>query len=210
MIKKEILKKKLTIELTNKMDLFNFVPKILFIQGVFKHSVKNVEEIINPINNINNSNQQNDNKKTQQDFYTIDSSDFLEPHSCIKCAACSLQLDPTKFQIFIPSSMEKQNGNMPGPRFRKLGHVRFHRWGCAAYYIEHMLKNDSRYKQLLKKLFILHTKYTSPCIEIVPVTPPTNMKEFGGPQTRAEWELINDDLFNRFNTSFVKESILPS
>lgn len=176
------------------MDAFN-VPKILFIQGVFKDILTTT--IKKP--KLPGKTQNGEPELKMQKFY-VEGNSLANIERQVCCMTCHLKIPITMNQLFIPESMEKANPNS-GKIYKKLGTMRFHRWGCAAYYIENFLKNDLRYKLLLKQLYQSVEKIQN-IIEIESVTLPSNIDEYGGDQTREQWELFNDNKSHQFQMSF--------
>jgi len=181
------------------MDAFD-TPKILFIRGVFKDfSSSTVEDESKQISLKKTKSLVKEELKMQK-FYTIGSA-FVGHERQVCCAVCNKKIPETQFQIFIPEMMEKSKA--VGVTFKKLGSMRFHRWGCASYYIEHFLKDDLRYKNMLKKLLqLVEPEKSQNVVEIMSVTSPTLINEYGGDLTREQWELNNDNEMYRYQSSF--------
>lgn len=187
------------------MDLLN-VPRVFFIKGVFKHTAKNIEKVVAE-SKIPTSVKMQDHPTGVEyngatpmaKFYDTDDEPGWANERRVKCKTCNRHI--TGWQIPIPENVERVRG--AALRFKPHDTCRFHDWGCAAYHILYFLRNDSRFKMQLNKLYELKTGRS--VLEITPVTHPHEMIDMGGDKTREEWDRINEAIFARFQSSFDRE-----
>lgn len=170
------------------------VPKVFFIKGVFKHSAKSIEDVIQ------------EQTATLPEDVTISYEPLLKIYNdCeddkwlsqreVRCATC-----PTIIKgrhIFIPQSVECSKKAL---LFKCTDTARFCSWWCGAYHIRYFLNNDSRYKLLYNKL---HEKWEHrQVVEIEPSIHPWRVVELGGDLTLDAFHKLNEFNYQRLQSSF--------
>lgn len=182
------------------MDIFE-VPKVLFIKGVFKHTARSIQEVIEaqpaPV--------ETPLEPLLQTYEDWNDQAWMGQRE-IKCATCPRKVgkpdsdDPNKAvsrQIFVPESIERKPR---GTAWKPHNTARFCCWPCAQYHIVYFLKNDSRFVLLLKHLY---QKWTDkPVDEIAVGEHPWHCIEMGGNRTIDELHRINDFNMARLQNSF--------
>lgn len=176
------------------MDIPN-IPRIFFIKGVFKHTARSIEHVLEEQMAKANLDASIDNVPCLLKFYDPSKDDEWLAQRQVSCASCSRIINGR--HIFVPQMVEKTKS---GLKFKCFDTTRFCAWWCAARHIRYFLDNDSRFKLLLNKLYECWENQT--VIEIDSALPPWRCVEFGGDLTLDGYHKLNEYNFKRFQSSF--------
>lgn len=181
------------------MDIFE-VPKVFFIKGVFKHTARSIQEVIetqpapleSPLEPLLSS------------YEDWNDQEWLDQRE-VRCATCPRKVGNAESagaarQIFIPESIERRRA---GTVWKPHNTARFCCWPCAQYHIVYFLKNDHRFVLLLKHLY---QKWTGNSVDEIAVGEhPWRCIELGGDRTLEELHRLNDFNMSRLQNSFQED-----
>jgi hypothetical protein len=188
------------------------VPQVFFIRGVFKHTARSIQEVIEsrptpPEEHV---------EPLLTSYRDWSDEEWLAQRS-VQCATCPRAVgrvsdedrkrndvegrrSPPERQIFIPSGLERHR---EGTVWTPHDTVRFCCWPCAQYHIVYFLKNDDRFSRLLKHLYSKWNGNEIP--EIAIAEHPWRCIERGGDRTLDELHRINDFNMSRLSASFEED-----
>lgn len=165
------------------------IPRIFFIKGVFKHTARSIERVL--------EDEQDTESGVSQllKFYDDSKDDEWLTQREVRCASCTRMI--VGRQIIIPQTIEKTK---TGLKYKCHDTTRFCAWWCAARHIRYFLDNDGRFKLLLNKLYEKWEMQS--IVEIESSLPPWRILEFNGDLTLEAFHKLNEFNFLRFQSSF--------
>lgn len=170
------------------------VPKVFFIRGVFKHTARSMQEVIETRPVITEM------PPPLLRCYENWNNEEWDQQRAVQCSTCPRQVGfrcAIARQIFIPESIEKCK---LGTRWKSHDTSRFCSWPCAQFHILRHLSNDNRFSLLLKHLYKLWMDKTID--EIAAGINPWRCQDLGGDVTLDEYHRLNDFNMQRLQCSF--------